>query len=363
VDTWVQEDVQNILERLKLQSFRSADIGKLLLGEKIVERMKKVLRILGIVHTVRERGVKRFPEKQRAVRLAGQDIHFSDRSPIPDFWIQRAKLTGVTKGGIDFYGALHDLASHPDIIEKPLTVDVLGKGKKNARLAFSGIMDSENGGSRGYFSVAMENFPTGQFDFSDSAFFPYRGENGTGTLNGNLEYSEKKFLADVSYSARNITLVLKPAEKLNVNFSEEFLETFSDETETFSLEARISFTGEGFDFSLRSNLDDAVTKAVQSLLAEESRNARTRIEEKVREETAAPIQKLDSVINENEEKAHSEIESLENRLDSLEQSIDMKRDELKAKLLKQEGKKQRMEEEVFRQFEKYLNKTEREEGK
>jgi uncharacterized protein (TIGR03545 family) len=362
VDRWVQEDVQNILERLKLPSFRAGNIGKMLFGERIVERVEKALRILGIVAKVRQRGVKRFPEKKRAVRLAGQDIHFFERSRLPDFWIQRAELTGVTKGGIDFYGELHDLASHPAIIEKPLTVDAAGKGEENASLEFSGIIESKDGGSRGNFSGEMENFPTGQFDFSRSAFFPYRIENGTGTLKANLEYSEEMFLTDVSYSARNVSFVPKDEETLNVNFSEELMKSFSDTMETFSLEARISFIDEEFDFTLRSNLDDLVRKAAQSLLDEGSQNVRARIEERVREETAVPIQTLDSVMNENEEKARSEIKSLENRLDSLLHDIDMKRDELQAKLLEREVEKKRIGGEVFKQFEHYLDKPEREEG-
>jgi uncharacterized protein (TIGR03545 family) len=362
VDTWVQEDVQNILEQLKLPSFRSEDIGKLLFGEKIVERMKKVLRILGIVQKVRERGAKTFPEKKKAVRLAGQDIHFFDRSPRPDLWLQSAELTGTTPGGIEFQGAIQDLTSHPSVIEKPLTVDVAGNGPENRRLAVSGIIDVENGGSRSNFSVEMKNFRTAQFDLSNSAYFPYRGESGTGILNGNLEYTEKRFFAIISYSLRDFRLVPESGEEHHSAFSEEFLESLASEIESISLGAEISLTDEDFDFTLSSNLDGIITKAIQDRFEEETLDARVRIEGKVREETAGSLQKLDAVMKEGEEQTRSELESFERTLSSLEKSIDLKRDELKARLLKQGGKGGMLEGEVFRQFEHYLDKSEREEG-
>jgi len=363
VNTWIQEDVKNTIEKLSLPSVRSADLGKRILGEKIVERVKKVLRILGIVQKVRQRGAKAFPEKKNTVRLAGQDIHFSNENPLPDVWLQRVELTGITPGGIDFQGSIHDLSSHPHIIEKPLTVNVAGNASEKRRLAVSGIIDAENGGSRGDFTVEMKNIQTAQFDFSDSAYFPYKGESGTVFLDGKLEYTENRFFTRFSYSLRDFILVTESGEAHHSPLSEDSLESLADEIARISLGAEISFTDEGFDFVLSSNLDDMVKKAVQDRFEEEILDARVRIETHAREETAGPLRELDAALKNGEEHTRSEQESLQRALDVLEETIDLKRNELKARLLKQEGETRRIEGEVLRQFEKYLKKPEGEEGK
>ncbi len=350
VSEWIEEDYIQVYELAQLPDISVKNVGKMLFGERIIQRIDRVTRYFGIAHRVTEIVRAVIPKKKKIPRFQGQDIPFMGNSILPRFWIKNMQLSGVTGEGINLSGSIKNIVSKQDLIGQPTHIELQGVREDNALVKLNGVMDHRSDGIEESFKLHMENIPLNDVKLSVFPLF-HEIESGTGYFASSLKYSDYSFQTDVEFIGESITFDYLTKTKPESMDSDLYQVSVDLAKEIHEIEffASLEQLTSSFDFNVASNLDDIVAEKIGRVLSEELESAHKYLREKVDQEIQPYKLEFEQYLERRENELIAELTTMDRENISLKAMEEKKREEIKSRL-QEEKEQKKIEDEVLEQM-------------
>ncbi len=360
---WIDEDYRRIMEAAKLPDLSIQNIGKLLFGRKIIERIERILNIIAKIRFYMAKVSVVLPKKELPPRMAGQNIAFERERELPKFWIKRIALSGVTQRDVLIEGNIDDIVSQQRIINKPTVFTLRGERPDGAQLEIGGALDNRSEPSSEQFSLTLRRLPLKGVDLSDFPLLPFDITEGTAAIEGKILFSGSDFTSEVTFDAMGVRF---DSSKKPSNMNEwlyKVARSVALSIDQIQFTASVQQVEGEFSFSVQSNLDTLISQSLREVVSDELESVRRRLEERIMMEVDPKVRNLENLINEREEFIADEISGLEQSFFKQLDVIEKKRKEIESILAREEEKLRQELEERAKEEQERLEKLLKEEQK
>ena len=277
----------------------------------------------------------------------GTWVHFNAAKPRPKLWIKNIKLNSVSQKQQDlgdFKGLVKNYTSEPHIIQKPLTIDLIGSLPKieATGLKIKTVMDYTNPlKPKEDFSFNLNSFKVKGLKLVESSKYNIAISKAIGKLNLKASFVEDSI--NLSFDQKFISPIW---EMIPGNTESNKLKTLLNEIKKaendLSIRANISGSIENPKINLSSNFGTIVKKALESQIRGKVNNEMAKVQKKIQQKLQEKLKGKISDLDLLESSFSKENNSLESISSSLEKKIKSKAkqkgkekiDKLKNKLLK-----------------------------
>jgi len=294
VDNWIQDDIMRAQSAAKLPELNTQNIARMLFGEELVTRLVKYL---GYIETARDYKEKYAPNTkvESPPRFTGQDIHFSDRTKWPKFWIKRISVSGSTGAeqnddSITLSGSAQNISSNQKTSGQPAEIELSGIKTNGRTYEISALLDHATDMPKEMFHIGMGGISLNNSTISGGGLLPRNIEKGVmsvqsdlsisnGIVDGHAEISTKNTafrFDDTAGGDRMAGIVRNVFQRVD------------------SVDVNLQFKGkpEALDISISSTIDDIFTAQLKNIAGDEFRKGRAAIESEVRKKLEPEKQKL-----------------------------------------------------------------------
>lgn len=353
IDAWIEEDYQRILAMAGLPELSREGIATMLFGERIANRMEKVLHIVGRVRTYSRKVGKYIPAKEFPPRGAGQDIRFTREQDYPRFWIQRLRLTGETAQGIEIGGTVLHVVSDQQKIDRPTTIQLGGARADGAGLDFAGVIDGRDDVPKEQFDLTLKGFPLEGRTLTDFPFLAYPLSGGVAAITGRIDFEGSNFLAELGLRGTDVGFdTLHRPDALDDELYALSL-AMVRRIDEIQLAASVRQRGDDFKLDIESNLDDIVLDGLKQVMSDELQAVQEELSERIEGEIGTARSEVEALITEREAYLEKATWEAERRLIEQHTRIEQKREEIDSRVKAEEERIQReAEEELQKQREK-----------
>ncbi|MDA0738638.1 MAG: TIGR03545 family protein [Nitrospirae bacterium] len=296
VQTAPQRDVQRLKEKYSLSPQGLANLGQTLLGKHIGEKLKDAFAYYEMVQPYLE-GMEAeggSTKKQSGpMRGEGEDIHFKEHEPLPEFLIRLAKISLLLDIG-ELSGRIENLTPNQGILGLPLTFAFAGEQLKDLQdVTIEGVLDHRD---------AVQPQDTIQFRakwyriqpvaLSTQPNWPVALNNGFSDVTVNAELRGQAIT--VTGITQLSSLQVSAGKPGDTNPLTKALSGAVSDISTLSVQADVTGTLQQYEVQIHSELDrllkDAAGKMVKNLAASFGRDLQSAISAKVTE----PLKSLTS---------------------------------------------------------------------
>lgn len=299
VKTAPQRDVQRLREKYSLSPQGLANLGQTLLGKQVGEKLKELAYYYGMVRSYLE-GLafkeSATPDEPAIVRGKGQDIHFAEYEPLPDFLVRIAKVSLHLDVG-EIRGTLQHITSDQTVLGKPLSYAFSGTKLKNMQnVTIEGLLDHRAvANPHDTLNVQINGYELKSLALSTQPEWPVTIEKGMADINvsaalegQHLQAKGKAFLSSMHVSAGRTG---------DTNPLTQTLSKALSEITSLSVEVNVAGTLDNYTVHVRSELDslfkNAAGKIVSRLSSEFSQKLQTALSAKI----ADPLKSLKRTLN------------------------------------------------------------------
>ncbi|MBN1350802.1 TIGR03545 family protein, partial [candidate division KSB1 bacterium] len=334
IDDWLKEDYQQILKKAKLPDLNVKNIGKMLFGREIVNRINSYL---GYLQTIR----KYMPEKsdkekeETPERMAGLNIAFPDRLGYPKFLIRKIQLSGQTRAsdenpGLVMSGDITGITSQPWIYGKPTVIDLKGLQQDKLSGIFTGILNHTTDISSDSFNIQFKNKALNDMSIAKTPYLPNKINKGKADFTGIVRFKKEQLLARIDIDAHALKFDFAQSQTKNrfVGIVQEVMSGI----DVVTLHAKAAGKADNLDFKFDSNLDDLVSKKLKAMGSQALTDAQNKIRDrlnKIRDEKMAEANKI---YDEKKKAIMDKIDDYKNKVDELKQKIEAKKNELEEEI-------------------------------
>jgi len=283
---WIEDDLNSAFDSVAPPAISNRNVAMWIFGERITSRVEKFVGFVGKVRTYSEKARRFIPRKEKTPRLRGQTIRFEDNNPLPNFWIKQIALSGVSATGIRMEGAIENIVTQQDIIDRATTLKVSGEGKGGSGLLFAGSIDHRGEKPKELFTLEMQGFSLEGTDFSPFPLLPSKFSGGEGRLSATVAFEGSDLRTAVNFWGSGLRFApeehdaaVSPA--LNLLRSE-----LADSIQDLSVAVTVIQNPAEFRLKLSSSIDELVVGRAIHLMREEREKAREVLEEKLKEKTS-----------------------------------------------------------------------------
>ncbi len=188
----IQEDINDISQKLNIPSLDPKEINKMLLGNFVAAQLGNLMRYK---EAAREYMPTKSAEERRAEKEAAQltpveraegvDFQFPKKKSYPKFWLQTAKLSSDSKKGDagDFSGTLKNVTDNPRHLGKPMTLDFKGGFPHEDILDVTGNITVDHTTAKPIEKgeISVGSFPVNKNMLSKSKDLKFGYNSGVGT--------------------------------------------------------------------------------------------------------------------------------------------------------------------------------------
>lgn len=179
VDNWIADDFNAVKSKANLPDFSPQNIGTMLFGRNVVDQILGVLPYIDMVR-------KYMPVAQQFAsagkvekppRLAGQDIDFPLRDPIPKFLIDEILVSGAsnqqdTSKVLKLAGNVKGITSQPRIYGKPLDFQLDARLPNANAYQLTGEIDHTTDTPAERFQIKASAIPLGDINLPERPYLP-----------------------------------------------------------------------------------------------------------------------------------------------------------------------------------------------
>lgn len=332
------EDWKNIKAKYGLDEIGATNISRLLFGETITEVSNQVLYWYDKVKPLLVSRMEKEKQQQESEpqRAKGRYIHFPIADPTPDFLIRSLALNiKLDKGEIS--GAIKDITHQPEIIGRPMILDVKGKNLDNiASLQIAGSFDHikpDYSLDKALFN--LQGVTLNNIKISKSHHLPITMASANADVDGELLFSEGVFRgkADSKFSRVEFESSAKHGLAKEIGLA-------LAKVNRFDLQANLKGAIDDVDIDIKSDLDRRLKNAVKSSLKEREKQLeaklKSKLDKKLEQYLAKDNKKLQSLLKEQgsiDERLAGMEDMLKQKLDDF---TDAKKQELKDRVDKEE---------------------------
>jgi len=324
VTSWIDHDKKKVLSYAKLPELSMENIGKIVFGTQVIDKVNKVVGYIGKGKTILDK-LKKDGKPKKEPRARGQNIPYPLKpgSVYPSFWIQKIEFSGKNENGFMFSGVVTNITSDQKLINVPTVLTAQAIREDDAQLDVELIFDYRLEQSEEKLEVIMSNLPMKNMKLSDTPLLPSKIESGTAKVNATMVLHRPDFNTNVDFIAENV--VFAHSEKNNnmdarlVRISKNLAASIT----TIDFQAKLWQKNEQpLKFSLTSNLDRLLTNAAKDVFQQELDLAKQELRAKVdkelkkykdqlNEEVQKQQRKLQVMFDEQKSRFNKEFEVLE----------------------------------------------------
>jgi uncharacterized protein (TIGR03545 family) len=329
---WARQDYQHILEKAKLPDLDVRNIGLVLFGGSVVQRIDQVLDLVAMIRKYMPKKSDH-PEKKKPVRGKGQDISFPSRFVYPDFIIKKMTLSGQTgpsaeQSGIRLIGTATNLTNQPWITGKPAEIVFEGSHADQRSLSFEALIDHTTEFSKDHFEFNMNMIPLNNTPLFKTPYLPPNIERGFSDIIFTADFEEDDFDIKVNVVARETEFDFS---SLNDN-DNRFIRIAQDVIRglnRITLTSVIKHRSQGTDFRVDSNLDDAVSRELKKIGSKALTDAKSRVNAKLSQIRNEKMAEINSVFEKKQEVIVGKIEYYEEKVEEQRLMIEAKIEQFK----------------------------------
>ncbi len=205
------------------------------------------------------------PARRKPVRGRGMDIRFAETNPLPDFWLQEAKLDLILKAG-QIRGSLSNVTDAPALVGKPAILRLLGRNLEGlnslslvGRLDFTRAQDP-----RHHLKAQIAGLAIRDLEIETLEQLPVSVRTGLADLA--LELDSAKGLLEASVKGRLAKLKLA-ADTSKVSGLAVEIGRVLEKVHAFGFRATLEQKGSALRTRISSDLDKILQKAVAASLS------------------------------------------------------------------------------------------------
>jgi uncharacterized protein (TIGR03545 family) len=315
IDDWIKKDYSRALAKAKLMEINAESIGKLIFGKKLIDQVSKYLSYIGTARTYSEKYSQSKPEKEDPPRLKGQDIHFSNETSQPDFWIKKIELSGQTNQNLELGGTLANLVSNQKLINQPTEFKVYSKDNKKSFFNLVGIFNYLEDHPSEHIKLSYSGFSLANVKLSDTRFLPNEIKNGIGSLNADIKLLSESIDGTIKFAGSNLNFVSKNTTAPKNEF-EKIVHSVTQGIRDIDFNARVFGSQENLKFSLNSNLDQLFVNQLKNIAGEKIKAARERIRSEIDNKVKSQRAELESFVSLQEGKIRSQVKQYEDMVNN-----------------------------------------------
>lgn len=202
-------------------------------------------------------------------RAEGVNVHYPERDPQPEFWLKKASLNGLLEWAGwqgDFSGQLTDVTDQPQLIGKPIALNLKGTGKPGGAFNLDATIDTIPAAPAIDVNAVVDGIKLGSYTLSHDPQLALTSQSAT--LNAQLSGSSDDSGAHMNLVMRFRDLALN----VQSNNDNDIVQTIISEigrTDALDISLNYQRQGEEVMRRLKSSLDDIVKRAVRSALKQE----------------------------------------------------------------------------------------------
>jgi uncharacterized protein (TIGR03545 family) len=336
IDDWISEDYSRARSLAKLPDINAQNIGELIFGQNLVERITSYLNYIGQARSYANKFKSDKPEKESPPRLKGQNIYFYNANARPDLWIKKIALSGDTENEISLTGEIKDIVSDQRLIGAATNIDISGKSNAGVVLAFNGILNYLEQVPSEKFKLSYNGFSLADTYLSKSKLLPNKVKRGLGSIESAMDISGESIQGKIKFDANNLTFhfdEVKPANKF-----EEIIQQIVHEISNVDVVTSIKGTGDDLKFSVNSNLDDMLFEKTKAIASKEIEQAKQKIKNQIEKEVTRHRTSIENLVDEKENVLKSEMKRYEEMVNKHIKMADDKKKEIDQRIEKEKSK-------------------------
>lgn len=334
-----KQDLETIKSKYQLSGEGASNITRLLFGDQAgdwadmaLQGYKQIEPYMGESESSAKSDAEKLGEKN--LRAEGRYIHFPTNDPIPDFLLRKARLeiilnTESVKGALK--GELRDLATQPEIIQRPARLELSGEGLKGLdRVEINGVfnhIDAANPVDTVGFKIQGIALKEKSLGGNDKLELSLAKSN----LNilGQVKIEQGQIQGQVDSRFTNAQFIGQGKD----NWAKELVALLK-KIENFTIQTHLSGKLKDFDVDVNSDLDNQLKAAMKTRITDKKSELETRLMARLNEELAGTLKTSDT-----------ELGSLDSQQQQLSGDISQLDDMLKAQVKSfEDAQKKKIEE-------------------
>ncbi|MFC1569161.1 TIGR03545 family protein [bacterium] len=344
VDDWYQADYHRILEKAKLPDLSVRNIGMILFGSTIINRVDQYL---GTVETIRKYMPKKStkPKKEKPQRGKGQNIAFPDKHLYPEFLIAKAFISGQTglteaQPGIQLSGLATGITSQPWIYGKPTEINLKGIHEDQRTLSLLANLDHTKELSKDHFELIMNAVSLNNVQIVDSKYLPGKIDQGNADIQLTGDFQDEDFILKLNVVARQIRFDFSNMPSDN-RFIDIVQDVMNDMTR-ITLNTQISHQNDNTTLKMDSNLDEQVSTELKRMGSKALTDAQNKVKGRLNSVRNEKMKEVNQIYDQKKDEIVGKIETYEEKVEEqrlmIEAKIEKIKEDIETRKKKEEGK-------------------------
>jgi len=333
-DDWIKADYQNLLKKAQLPDLSVKNIGKILFGQTIVNRINQYL---GYLQMIRKYMPRKSAEAGPALpeRLTGRDIYFPDFHGWPRFLIRKIHVSGQTgvsdeAAGFVMSGDITGITSQPWIYGKPTVIDLKALQQDKLSGIFVGMLDHTTDVSSDSFNLVLRDKSLNAMQIAHTPYLPSEIKNGKADFNAIVRFEESNLLVRMDIQARGLDFSFPEAQTRN-RFVSVVRDVISG-IDLITLHAQAAGKADELDFKLDSNLDELITARLKQIGSQALTDAQNKIRDRLNKIRDSKMQEINALYAARKKDIVDKIEDYKSRGDEIKTRIETKVKEVEAEI-------------------------------
>ncbi|HSG05113.1 MAG TPA: TIGR03545 family protein, partial [Nitrospiria bacterium] len=289
------EDVQRLKDKYSLSPEGLSNLSRGLFGKQIGDWARTALHWYGRVAPYLDKAGAASEEEKaaRPERGTGVDIHFTEKNPMPGFWVRTARLSADFPFG-NLSGALKDVSSDQPVLGKPASFDLAGEELKSIQsVTLSGVFNHViPDAPRDDFTLNLSGLALKDKTISGSTLLPAKIKEGTVGMNGKAAFKGEAFTARFDTGLKEVSFETPLSD--DAPLAQRTMASALSNITAFQVGTDITGTPEDYSIGISSDLDRVLKEAVGKEIQKEAARFEERLKKAVTEKTEAEISRLES---------------------------------------------------------------------
>ncbi|MHB2151065.1 TIGR03545 family protein [Calditrichota bacterium LG25] len=336
VERWIEQDYRRALSRARIPEITRRNIGQLLFGKSLVNRLENYLSYVQTGRRYLTRLKSDAPKKENPPRFKGQDIYFYSPHGRPDFWIRQIRLSGQTHDNLQLAGQILDIVSDQRFIHRPTVIKISGQSAGDRSFVLNGKLNYLKEVPHETFDLLYQGFSLNNTQISDSPYFPFTVKKGRGTLKAQLTLSGDTVKTEIRFLATGLELTPTADQKLN--YAQQLTLDVFRSLKTLTIKAKISGQAGRWKIQLNSNADEALARRLKEKLSAEVEKAKARVEAEIKKKTDPSKQRFLTFVARHQKDLEKQLQKYESELRKVEAELKKREHEIKQRIEKEKKK-------------------------
>lgn len=307
------KDFNRIKNKYSLSPQGLGNLTGLIFGPEYSKWVQKALewynKILPGIKKIQTKSKKEGDVEVKPVRGKGVDVHFKEKNPMPDFLIQKAKISMHLESG-DVSGTILNITNEQNITQKPIIYDFSGdRLKELSSIKINGTLDHiVPDKPTDMLKAEIKGYTLKNKLLSTNPELPLTIENAIMNLKVNTKIKSPKITSQINFEFNSVSFLDKKGKEMG-SIAKAIYSALSDISK-FSLTLNIKGTLDNYEVKLSSDLDELLKNSISNIVKQKTAAFEKKLKKEIFAKTNIDLESLQG----NLKGLHSIDKELSNRL-------------------------------------------------